>query len=80
MENTVAQMSVSEFRSLITDVVADVIEEKLSHFADPDAGLEFRQEFVERIRQQDERIKNGERLIPYEEVVKELGLEDEVKP
>jgi len=74
METTVSQMSVSELRKLISDVVSDVVEEKLAQYADPDAGLEFREDFVDLIKRQDERIRNGERGTPLEKVMEELGL------
>ncbi len=50
METTVSQMSVGELRKLISDVVSDVVEEKLAQYADPDAGLEFREDFVDLIK------------------------------
>lgn len=76
MENTVAQMSISDLRQLISDVVSDVVEEKLTHFVDPDAGLEFRDEFKRDLIAQRERLARGEEeLIPAEQVYRDLGLE-----
>ena len=67
-------MSVGELRKLISDVVSDVIEEKLAQFADPDSGLDFREDFLELMRHQDKRLKNGERGVPMEKVMEEMGL------
>lgn len=63
-------MSVSELRQMISDVV----EEKLAKYADPDHGLEFREDFVEMIQLQDERTKAGEQTVPFEDVLKELKM------
>ncbi len=71
MEPMVSEMTVTQLREMISEV----IDEKLSALADPDYGLELREEFVERLRQQDEAIKNGERLIPLEEVMADLGID-----
>lgn len=67
-------MSVGELRKLISDVVSDVVEEKLAQYADPDTGLELREDFVDLMKRQDERIRSGERGIPMEKVMDELGL------
>lgn len=76
MEATVSQMSIAELRHLITDVVSDVVEQKLSHYADPDAGLELRDDFQRMLVEHSERVARGEeRLIPAEQVYKELGLD-----
>jgi hypothetical protein len=65
-------MSVSELRELISDVV----EEKLAKYSDPDHGLELREDFVEKLREQQERFERGEeKLIPAEDLYRELGLE-----
>ena len=74
MENTVSQMSVSELRELISDI----FDEKFAEYSDPDRGLEFRDDFVEMIRLQDERIKAGEQTIPFEEVLNEFKAEHEM--
>lgn len=75
METTVSQMSISELRELISDVV----EEKFAKYSDPDYGLELREDFVERMREQQKRIDEGERGIPFEDVVRELRFDlDEI--
>ena len=71
MEPTVSDMTVSQLRELISEV----IDEKLKVLADPDYGLELREDFLERLLAQDEAIKNGERLIPLEEVMNRLGVD-----
>lgn len=71
MEPTVSEMTVDQIRELISEV----IDEKLRSLIDPDYGLELREDFVERLRKQDEAIKNGERLIPLEEVMANLGID-----
>ncbi len=70
-------MSVHDLRTMITGIVSDVVEEKLARFVDPDAGLELRDEFVELMRQQNERVRLGERGVPFEDVLIELGLDSE---
>ena len=72
METTISQMSVGELRKLISDVV----EEKLAQYADPDAGLELRDEIKELLIRQRERFDSGEdRGVPADQVYRELGLE-----
>ena len=72
---TVSQMTIGEFKAMLTDVVSDIVTEKLSEYADPDHGLELREDFVERLMQQDERLKNGtEKLISGDDVFREYGL------
>lgn len=72
MENTVAQMSVSELRQLISEVV----HEELSVLTDPDHGLELREDFVERLLAQRKKFESGEEPgIPAEQIYRELGLD-----
>ena len=72
METMVSQMTVSDLRQLI----ADVLDEKLSEIVDPDKGLELKDELRELLLDQNERIKNGERGTPLEEVLAELGIDE----
>ncbi len=74
METTVSQMSVVDLRKLISDVVSDVVEEKLAHFTDPDAGLEYRDDFIEMMKRQDERLAKGEKTVPMDQVMADLGI------
>ena len=72
MENRVSQMSVGELRELISEVV----EEKLAKYADPDYGLEFREEFVERIRQQSKDYREGKlHTVSLDELLADLGID-----
>ncbi|OGL43392.1 MAG: hypothetical protein A2042_03885 [Candidatus Schekmanbacteria bacterium GWA2_38_11] len=58
----VSNMTVEEFKALIREVIAEVI--------DPDYGLELRPEFEEALKRS---LKSKER-IPVEKVAKKLGL------
>lgn len=71
MENTVSQMSVSQLRELISEVV----EEKFAKYADPDHGLELRDEVVERLQRQSEAVKRGERGIGLDELLAKLNID-----
>ena len=71
MENTVSQMSVSELRELISEVV----EEKFAKYADADYGLELREDFVERLHRQSEAVRRGERGIGLDELLTNLGID-----
>ena len=68
-------MSVHDLRTMITGIVSDVVEEKLARFVDPDAGLELRDDFVERLLRQEEAVKNGERGIGLDELLTNLGID-----
>lgn len=70
MATTVADMTVSELRSLI----AEVVEEKLAEAVDPDEGLKLRPEFAAKLREEMAAIDRGERGVPGEEVLRRLGL------
>ena len=66
---TVAELTIDEFRELIRETVAEVVAELLD---DPDEGLEFREEFAVEM----ERRLSGERkTIPAAEVYRRLGLD-----
>ncbi len=71
MEMTVSQMSVSDLRQLISDVV----EEKLSEFIDPESHLEFSDEVKAVLARQDVEMSNGERGEPMEDVLARVGLQ-----
>lgn len=58
----VSNMTVEEFKALIREVIAEVI--------DPDYGLELRPEFEKALNRS---LKSKER-IPVEKVAKKLGL------
>lgn len=74
--DTVAQMSQSDFKKLLEEVVEATIEQKLLElFGDPDEGLEIREAVRTRLLHQRQEIAAGQRGQPFENVVKELGLE-----
>jgi hypothetical protein len=69
MATTVAELTVAEFR----DLISDVVEEKLAELVrDPDEGLELRPEFVAELKRRMERVAAGERGIPLDEVIDRL--------
>lgn len=67
----VGAMTVTEFRSLIEDIVR---EQLIDLLGDPDEGLELRPEVRERLLAQQERFRQGERGVPLDEVVSRLDL------
>ena len=56
-------------------MIEDVVEETLSHYLDPDAGLELRPEFAEKLAQEIERADRGERGTDLETIARELGID-----
>ena len=70
MENTVSEMTLSDLRKFVLDVV----DERLLETGDSDQGLEMRDEVRELLLRQSEATKRGERGIPAAQVYKELGL------
>lgn len=70
METTVSEMTVLELRNLI----ADVVEEKLTELIDREDDLEIADDLKARLLRQRERIENGERGVGLEDVVERLGL------
>lgn len=72
MSIRVSQMTVDELR----EVIGAVVEEKLAVlFKDAEDDLEFTDELKEILARQNERIKNGDRGKPLEDVVARLGLD-----
>ena len=65
---TVAELTIDEFRGLIRETVAEVIAELLD---DPNDGLEFRDEFV---AEMERRPASDRTTIPLLEVAKRLSL------
>jgi len=71
MNEDVLQISPDDLRRMVEEMV----EIKLATiFHDPEDGLELTDELKKILARQDERIKNGDRGVPFEEVVAELGL------
>ena len=64
---TVAELTIDEFRALIRETVAEVVAELLD---DPDEGLEFSDEFV---AEMERRLASDRPTIPLSEVAKRLG-------
>jgi hypothetical protein len=71
MAATVAELTVSELRDLISEVVGEKLDELVG---DPDEGLELRPQLVEQLRESMGRVARGERGIPLEEAVSRLRL------
>ena len=69
--DTVAQMSIAEFREMIEVI----IEQKLLEmFGDPDEGLKIRETVRNRLLAQREAVATGERGESLEDVVQQLDL------
>jgi len=72
MQQTLAEMTPDELRSLIESVV----EQKLIEmFGDPDSGLDLSPELHERLVTQLRDVAGGERGISLDDLVAQLGLE-----
>lgn len=67
----VKDLSSEELKALIREAVEEALFELLG---DPDQGLELREEVKERLKRSLERIQQGGRGIPAEEVAKRAGL------
>jgi hypothetical protein len=71
MGTTVADLTVSELRALI----AEVVEEKLAELTrDPDEGLKLRPELVAELEERMASVARGERGTPAEEAFARLRL------
>jgi hypothetical protein len=68
-KQTVADLTVAEFKELIRETVAESIAELLG---DPDDELVLRPEFIEEM---ETRMTTGEPAIPAEEVYRRAGLD-----
>lgn len=70
---SVADLTVDELRGLIRQVVTETITDLL---ADPDAGLELREEFEVALQRSLEQRQSGrQETRAIEDVARELGLE-----
>ena len=68
---TVADLTIAEFRALVREIVAEVVEEMI----DPDEGLELSAWAQERLDQADaDRAAGTLKTVPLEEVARRLGL------
>ncbi len=72
MTTTVAQMTTTEFR----DLLEEVIEQKLLELlADPDQGWTLQTQVRHQLLQQQQATAAGERGQPLDKVLQQLGLE-----
>jgi hypothetical protein len=69
---TLAQMTKEELK----DIIESAVENKLLELiGDPDEGLGVKKQIRNRLLRQKQVVSGGERGKPFEDVVKELGLE-----
>ncbi len=74
MENmSVAEMTALQLKTLIQSALKEALQEVLG---DPDAGLELRPEFEERLRQTVSYVTSGGRLLSMEELTSQLDASD----
>ena len=66
---TVAELTIAEFRALVREIVVEVVEELI----DPDEGLELSDWAVEQLERSKEEAARGE-TIPAAQVAERLGL------
>ena len=71
MEKLVAEMTQSELRTLVGDLVEEKLLEALK---DTDAGLELRESVRQRLETQQQQVAEGERGQPFTDALSELGL------
>ncbi len=64
-------MTVSQLRELISEI----IDEKIRALADPDYGLELREDLIETLQAQMNAVKNGERGASLDQVLEDLGID-----
>jgi DNA-binding GntR family transcriptional regulator len=72
MAATVAQMTKRELREMMETLIEQKLLELLG---DPDEGLEIRKSVRDRLLRQRKAVAAGERGKPFEDVVRQLGLE-----
>jgi hypothetical protein len=69
-------MSQAEFRKMLEEVVEETLEQKLLELlGDPDEGLQMREAVRARLLRQREEVATGQHGRPFEDVVREQGLE-----
>ena len=73
----IGDLTIGEFKSvmrtLVEDVVQQVVFELEQQLPDPDAGKEMRSGFTEKLRQS---IHEEEPLLTFDDVAKELGFNE----
>ncbi len=74
--NTVAQMTLSEFKEMLEAVVETTVEQKLLEIlGDPDEGLQIKEAVPDRLLRQRETVASGQYGQSFEGVARELGLD-----
>ena len=68
----VKELTVEQFKDLVHEAIEEKLEELI---ADPDLGLELREEIKERLRSSLAARQRGEKGIPIEEVARRVGLD-----
>ena len=66
----IADLTVSQFKELIHDTVAEALAELLT---DPDEGLVLRDDVAEKLRQSIEEVGAGGKTIPLSELFRDFG-------
>ena len=75
MSAKISDLTITEFRELITDTIQETMSELLSQ-ADPDAGLELNPEIVELIQRQRAEYATGkQRGYTLAEILEDLGTD-----
>jgi hypothetical protein len=69
---TVGEMTVAQSKATVRESVEEILRDIL---IDPDAGLQLRPEFEERLRQSISYVNSGGRLLSFEELKRRLGEE-----
>ncbi|HEX3602118.1 MAG TPA: hypothetical protein VHU84_18335 [Lacipirellulaceae bacterium] len=66
----------AELREAIESFVEHAVDQKLQELlGNPDEGLEVREELIQRLQKQQQRVASGERGQSMEEVMRELELQ-----
>lgn len=68
-DKTVAEMTATQLKALIQSAVKEALQEILE---DPDADLELKPEFEERLRQAVAHVASGGQLLSVEELTSQL--------
>jgi len=69
---TITQMTKEELKELIESIVE---QKMLELIGDPDEGFTIKEDLLKRLKRQKEQVSAGKRGKPFEDVVKEFGLE-----
>jgi hypothetical protein len=73
LDTRVAELTIVEFKALVREVVEETIADLL---ADPDEGLEIRDDFRAVLHRSLKAIKEGGAVYDARDVASRLGLED----